>query len=64
MLLRDQTLTSLERQRVLDQATQAGNDYHLPMSSFKPALLEGEAKDPGVLIGAQEVPRMDPGWNP
>jgi hypothetical protein len=29
MLLLDQTLTSLEQQTVLDQATQAGNDYHL-----------------------------------
>jgi hypothetical protein len=29
MLLLDQTLTFLEQQRGLDQATQAGNDYHL-----------------------------------
>jgi hypothetical protein len=29
MLLLDQTLSSLEKQRVLAQATQVGNDYHL-----------------------------------
>jgi hypothetical protein len=45
MLLLDQTLTSLEWQKVLDQATQAGNDYHLQKSSVKPAPLEKEAKD-------------------
>jgi hypothetical protein len=30
MLLLDQTLSLLEKQWVLAQATQAGNDYHLP----------------------------------
>jgi hypothetical protein len=64
MLLLDQTLTSLEWQRVLDQATQLDNDYHLQKSSVKPAPLEGEAKGPGVLIGAQVVPRTDPRWDP
>jgi hypothetical protein len=49
MLLLDQTLTSLEWQRVLDQVTQVGNDYYLQKSSVKPAPLEGETKDPGVL---------------
>jgi hypothetical protein len=29
MLLLDQTLSSLEKQWVLAQATQVGNDYHL-----------------------------------
>jgi hypothetical protein len=29
MLLLDQTLSSLEKQQVLAQATQVGNDYHL-----------------------------------
>jgi hypothetical protein len=28
-LLLDQTLSSLEKQRVLDQATQVGSDFHL-----------------------------------
>jgi hypothetical protein len=41
MLLLDQTLTSLEWQRVLDQATQAGNGYHLQKSSVKPIPLRG-----------------------
>jgi hypothetical protein len=62
MLLLDQTLTSLERQRVLDEVTQVDNDYHLQKSSVKPAHLEGEAEDPGVLTGAQAVPRMNPRW--
>jgi hypothetical protein len=64
ILLLDQTLTSLEQKRVLDQATQAGNDYHLQKSSVKTEPLEGEAEDPRVLTGAQAVPRMDPGWDP
>jgi hypothetical protein len=57
ILLLDQTLTSLEQKRVLDQATQAGNDYHLQKSSVKTEPLEGEAEDPRVLTGAQF-----PGW--
>jgi hypothetical protein len=57
-------LTSLERQRVLDQATQEGNDYHLQKSSVKTTPLEGEAKDPRILTGSQAVPRMDPRWDP
>jgi hypothetical protein len=64
MLLLDQTLTSLLQQRVLDQDSQVGNDYHLQKSSVKPTPLEGEAEDPGVLTGAQEVPRMDPRCDP
>jgi hypothetical protein len=64
MLLLDQTLTSLEWQRILDQATQAGNDYHLQNSSVKPAPLEGEYKDLRVPTGTQAVPRTDPGWDP
>jgi hypothetical protein len=60
MLFLDQSLTSLEWQRVLDQATQAGNDYHLQKSSVKLAPLEGEAEDPGVLTGAHMFPRTDP----
>jgi hypothetical protein len=49
MLLLDQTLTSLEQQRVLDQATHEGNDYHLQKSSVKSTHLKGEAEDPGIL---------------
>jgi hypothetical protein len=63
MLLLDQTLTSLEMQRVLDQATQAGNDYHLQKSSVKPTPLDGEAKDPRGLTGVQAVPRTNHGWD-
>jgi hypothetical protein len=44
MLLLHQTLTALEQQRVLDQATQAGNDYHLQKSSVKPTPQEEEAE--------------------
>jgi hypothetical protein len=32
MLLLSQTLTSLEKQQILDQAIEAGNDYHLAKS--------------------------------
>jgi hypothetical protein len=60
MLLLDQTLTSLEWQRVLDQATLAGNDYHLQKSSVKSAPLKREDEDPG----AQVVTRTDHGWEP
>jgi hypothetical protein len=56
MLLQDQTLTSLERQRVLDQATQAGNDYHLQKSSVKPAPLEGEAEVPESQLWPKQFP--------
>jgi hypothetical protein len=45
MLLLDQTLASLEQQRVFDQATQVGNDYHLQKSSVKPMPLEREDED-------------------
>jgi hypothetical protein len=34
MLLLSQTLTSLEEQRVLDQAVRAGHNYHLAKSSL------------------------------
>jgi hypothetical protein len=64
MLHLDQTLTFLEQQRVLDQATQAGNDYHLQKSSINPTPLEREAEDLRVPTGAQVVPRMDPRWDP
>jgi hypothetical protein len=57
MLLVDQTLTSLELERVLDQA-------NLQKSSVKPASLKGEAKDPRVPTGSQAVSRTDTGWGP
>jgi hypothetical protein len=60
----ERCLTSLERQRDLDQATQAGNDYHIQKSLVKPTPVEGEAKDPRDLTGAHVVPRADPGWEP
>jgi hypothetical protein len=55
MLPLHQTLTSLEQQRVLDQATQAGNDYHLQKSSVKPTPQEEEAE-------SQVGPKWFPGW--
>jgi hypothetical protein len=38
MLLLSQTLTSLEKQRVLDQAAAAGDNYHLDKSGSTTAL--------------------------
>jgi hypothetical protein len=64
MLQIDQTLTSLEWQRVLDQATQAGSDYHLQKSSVKPTALEREDTYPGILTGTQVVPGTDPRCDP
>jgi hypothetical protein len=54
----------LEWQRILDQATQVGNDYHLQKSSVNPEPLEREAKDPGVPTVAQVFPRTDLGCDP
>jgi hypothetical protein len=64
MLLLHQTLISVECQRVLDQATQIDNDYHLQKFSVKPAPLQWKDKAPGVPIGAQVVPKMNPRWEP
>jgi hypothetical protein len=60
MLLLHQTLTPLVLQRLWDQATQVGNDYHQQKSSVKPTPLQGEAEEPGILTWAQVVLRMDP----
>jgi hypothetical protein len=64
ILLLNQTVTFLECQRVLDQTTQEGNDYHIQKSSVKITPLEGEDRDPRVPTGAQDVLRMDSGWDP
>jgi hypothetical protein len=63
MQLLDQTLTSSEWQRVHDQATRAGNDYHLQKSSVNPPCLGREDEDPGVPTGAEVVLRKDPRWD-
>jgi hypothetical protein len=60
MLLLSQTLTSLEKQWVLDQAVTAGDNYHLyksrptALSQTRPSLEEegeGEEKDIGYIKG-------------
>jgi hypothetical protein len=64
ILLLNQTVTFLECQRVLDQTTQEGNDYHLKMSFVKLTPLEVEDRVPIVQSGAQDVLRTDSGWDP
>jgi hypothetical protein len=58
MLLLDQTLVSLQKQWVLAQATQVGNDYHL---QWVPILVA--PKNEGINVptptGAQAVPLTD-----
>jgi hypothetical protein len=49
MLLLSQTLTSLEKQRILDQAAAVGDDYHLhkwsPTGLSQSGLLEEEERE-------------------
>jgi hypothetical protein len=54
MLLLGQTLTSLEKQWMLYQATAVGNDYYLPHT---PSQLP-------IPTGDQAVPRSDPDCDP
>lgn len=76
MLLLSETLTSLDKQRIVDQAVEAGNNYHLAKSkspsgqSQIAAPLDGEqsrmrseARIP-IPTGDQAVPPSDPGWDP
>jgi hypothetical protein len=59
MLLLDQTLVSLEKQWVLAQAAQVGNDYHLQSA---PILLApgNEGINVSIPTGAQTVSLTDP----
>jgi hypothetical protein len=58
ILLLDETLTCLEQQRVLDQATQVGNDYHLQKSSVKPTPQKGKPRAPESHLGPKWFPRQ------
>jgi hypothetical protein len=59
MLLLDQTVSSLEKQWVLAQATQDGNDYHLQQAPI-PMAPENEEINVPIPTGAQAVPLTDP----
>jgi hypothetical protein len=62
MLLLDQILSSVEKQRVLAQATQVGNDYHLQRVPI-PVMPGNEEINMPIPTGAQAVPLADPHWN-
>jgi hypothetical protein len=62
MLLLDQILSSVEKQRVLAQATQVGNDYHLQRVPI-PVVPGNEEINMPIPTGAQAVPLADPHWN-
>jgi hypothetical protein len=62
MLLLDQTLSSLEKQQVLAQVTQVGNDYHLQWAPI-PMVPENEEINVSIPTGVQAVPLADPHWN-
>jgi hypothetical protein len=62
MLLLDQTLSSLEKQRVLAQATQVGDDFHLQQAPV-PLAPKNEGKSMPLPTGAQAVPLADPHWD-
>jgi hypothetical protein len=59
MPLLDQTLFSLEKQWVLAQATQVGNDYHLQWAPI-PVAPKNEEINMLIPTGAQAVPLTDP----
>jgi hypothetical protein len=62
MLLLDQTRSSLEKQQVLAQTTQVGDDFHL-----QPALIPMapgyEGMNVPIPTGAQAVPLADLHWD-
>jgi hypothetical protein len=59
MLLLDQTLTSLEKQQVLAQATQIGDDFHLQQAPI-PRAPENEGTEMSQIpTEAQAVPQAD-----
>jgi hypothetical protein len=62
MILLDQTLSSLEKQWVQDQATQVGDNFHLQQSPIPVAPGNEEINMP-IPMGAQTVPLADPHWN-
>jgi hypothetical protein len=62
MLLLQQTLSSLEKQWILAQATQVGNDCHLQWALI-PMAPENECINVPIPTGAQVVPLADPHWS-
>jgi hypothetical protein len=62
VLLLDQTLSSLEKQRVLAQASQVGNDYHLQQAPL-PRVPGNEEINMPIPTGAQAVLLADLHWN-
>jgi hypothetical protein len=62
MLLLSQTLTSLEKQQVLDQAVTAGDNYHLDKSSPTTALSGPSQEEEGEGEERQRhlIPRREP----
>jgi hypothetical protein len=62
MLLLDQTLSSLEKQWGLAQATNIGDDFHLQRAPIPMAPENGEIYI-HIPTGAQAVPLADPHWD-
>jgi hypothetical protein len=62
MLLLDQTLSSLEKQRILAQATQVGDDFHLQQTPI-PMGPGNEGINMSMPTGAQAVPLSNPHWD-
>jgi hypothetical protein len=62
MLLLDQTLSSLEKQQVLDQTTEVGDDFHLQQAPI-PVVPGNEGINMPMPTGAQRVPLADPHWD-
>jgi hypothetical protein len=62
MLLLSQTLTSLEKQGVLDQAVTAGDNYHLDKSGPTGLSQTGPSKEEGEEEERQKhwIPRREP----
>jgi hypothetical protein len=62
LLLLDKTLSSLEKQRVLAQTTQVGDDFHLQWAPI-PVAPGNEGINMPMPMGAQAVPLTDPHWD-
>jgi hypothetical protein len=62
MLLVDQTLSSLEKQWVLTQATRVRDYFHL-QGALIPMAPGNEGKEIPMLMGAQAVPLVDSQWD-
>jgi hypothetical protein len=58
MLLLDQTLTSLEKQRVLAQATQKGDDFYFQWAPMCPAPGNERTEIPSYQQGYKQFPKQ------